>query len=119
MMVLGGYWQPRFLLAVRTHLDPIPDVVLAAIHGHNHHHDDPEQDLECRRINVQAVEEQRELGEDQRPENCSPLVSAPPLEGRSAQHDADDRLEQKWVSHCHRTLIREAGEHDASDRRED
>ena len=59
-------------------LNPIPDVLLAAIDGHNDHHDDPEQDLERRRINVQAVEEQGELSEDQRPKDCSPVVPAPP-----------------------------------------
>ena len=73
----------------RDALDTIPDVLLAAIRGHDEHHDDPEQDLERRRINVQAVEQQRELGEDQRSQDRSPVVPAPSLKGRSAQDDAD------------------------------
>jgi hypothetical protein len=46
-------------------LDSITDVPLAGICGRNdHHNNDPAQDLERRRITVQAVEEQCELGED-------------------------------------------------------
>jgi len=67
-------------------LDSIADVLLAAVSRHNDHHDDPEQDLERRRIDVEAVEEQRELGEDHRLTFCwlPPLNEVIRRDGRGA-----------------------------------